>query len=117
MQSSTSIQAKELHSSYLALSDWYWHCARPIFEEHAPERVQEFERQLQTLEQLATAAKEPFTACFLGQSQIGRLKTIVNPEWLCKPQEPVWSTPCKCFLFRPGNMSVCCEMMKKTAAF
>jgi GTP-binding protein EngB required for normal cell division len=77
MQSSTPTQAEDLHSSYLASSDWYWNQARPVLEEHAPERLQEFEKQLETLEQLAKIAKEPFTACFLGQSQIGK-STLIN---------------------------------------
>jgi type VI secretion system secreted protein VgrG len=38
MESSTPTQAEELHSSYLASSDWYWNQARPVLEEHAPER-------------------------------------------------------------------------------
>jgi hypothetical protein len=64
-------------SSIAALSDWFGKSVKPVLEEHAIERIAEFERQLVELDAIGRGLKEPFSACFLGQSQIGK-STLIN---------------------------------------
>ena len=59
------------------LSEWFHTSVKPVLEEHASDRIAEFERQLAELDALGRTMAEPFDACFLGQSQIGK-STLIN---------------------------------------
>jgi len=64
-------------SSITVLSEWFRTSVKPVLDEHATDRVAEFEKQLSELFEIARLLNEPFSACFLGQSQIGK-STLIN---------------------------------------
>jgi hypothetical protein len=64
-------------SSFASLSEWFRGSVKPIIEDHAPDRVAEFQKQLNELGELTQRIQDPLSACFLGQSQIGK-STLIN---------------------------------------
>jgi len=60
-----------------ALIEWYRKHARSVVEEHASDRVADFDGQLLRLERVAGLASAEVAACFLGQSGVGK-STLIN---------------------------------------
>jgi GTP-binding protein EngB required for normal cell division len=59
------------------LTDWYKRSARPLIAEHAPDRLEGFDREHEALLKLATLAAPDFPVCFLGNSGVGK-STLLN---------------------------------------
>lgn len=60
-----------------AILDWYERHARSLVAEHAPERVEEFDRERIQVQLLAQKAAEPVSVCFLGNAAVGK-STLLN---------------------------------------
>lgn len=60
-----------------ALLNWYRVHARPVLEELARERVEDFNGHASRLEKLTQLANAEIAACFLGQAAVGK-STLIN---------------------------------------
>lgn len=60
-----------------ALRNWYEGSARPFLQQHIPDRLEVFDRDLQRLLALETAGREPLTVCVLGSAGVGK-STLIN---------------------------------------
>lgn len=59
------------------LAEWYHNHAQPFLLKHLPDKVTEFDKDLEMLKQVEVAIGRPMAACFLGSAGIGK-STLIN---------------------------------------
>jgi len=62
---------------HLGLAAWYETHVHPFIAEHAPDRVEAFDREAESLRKLESLAQPDFPVCFLGNSGVGK-STLIN---------------------------------------
>src|SRR5690606_26162894 len=56
---------------------WYQQKARPLLEQHTPERVETIDREVSRLADLQGVSKEDLPVCVLGNAGVGK-STLIN---------------------------------------